>query len=179
MVRLKEQGKVLHWGVSINDHAPETAMRLLADPIIESAQIIYNIYDRSPEREFFDLARKRDLGVIVRVPLDEGSLAGAIGPGTTFAPGDWRNHYFRGGRRREAHERAEALKALLGEEAGTLPELALRFCLSRPEVSTVIPGMRRPEHARANAAVSDGRLLSPALLDRLKGHAWNKNWYGS
>ncbi len=178
MERLAQQGKVLHWGISINDHAPETALRVLSDPLLETAQVIYNIYDRSPERELFDLARRTDLGIIVRVPFDEGALTGAIGPDTEFPAGDWRQRYFQGERKAEASRRAEKLKELLGDEAKTLPELALRFCLSRPEVSTVIPGMRRPEHARANAAVSDGQALSPSLLRLLADHAWEKNWYG-
>ena len=179
MVRLREEGKVLHWGVSINDHAPETALRLLADPIVEAVQVIYNIFDRSPERALFDLAREKKIGVIVRVPFDEGALTGAIREETTFPPGDWRAGYFGGKRKVEAARRADALKPLLGEEAHTLPELALRFVLSRAEVSTVIPGMRRPEHAEANAAVSDGRALSPALVERLLAHGWEKNWYGT
>jgi aryl-alcohol dehydrogenase-like predicted oxidoreductase len=179
MERLKRDGKVLHWGVSINDHAPETALRLLEDPLIETAQVIYNVYDRSPERSLLTLARERRIGVIVRVPFDEGALTGGIGPDTVFPDGDFRARYFRGDRPKEAARRADALKELLGEEAATLPELALRFILSRTEVSTVIPGMRRPEHAKANAAVSDGRALSPALLDRLTAHAWDKNWYGA
>lgn len=177
MERLKEQGKVLHWGVSINDHAPETALRVLEDPLIETAQVIYNIFDRSPERALFDLAKRRDLGVIVRVPLDEGALTGAIGPDTTFPAGDWRHEYFKEQRKEELVRRVEALQALLDGQARTLPELALRFCLSRIEVSTVIPGMRHPEHARANAAVSDGNPLSADLLEKLWTHSWKKNWY--
>jgi aryl-alcohol dehydrogenase-like predicted oxidoreductase len=177
MEKLSMEGKVRHWGISINDHAPETALRALADPIFETAQIIYNVFDRSPEKALFALARERDLGIIVRVPFDEGALTGAIRPDTTFPEGDWRHRYFRGDRPAQAAHRADALRELLGEEAKTLPELALRFILSRPEVSTVIPGMRRAEHARANAAVSDGRPLSPAMLDRLRAHAWDKNWY--
>jgi aryl-alcohol dehydrogenase-like predicted oxidoreductase len=178
MERLREEGKVLHWGISINDHSPETALRVLQDPIMETVQVIYNIYDRSPERELFDLVQRLDLGVIVRVPFDEGALTGAIGADTVFPKGDWREKYFRGDRRVEAARRAAALRGLLGDEAHSLPELALRFCLTRPEVSTVIPGMRRPEHARANAAVSDGHRLSPGLLRLLAQHAWDKNWYG-
>jgi len=177
MEKLSMEGKVRHWGISINDHAPETALRALADPIFETAQVIYNVFDRSPEKALFALARERDLGIIVRVPFDEGALTGAIRPDTTFPEGDWRHRYFRGDRPAQAAHRADALRELLGEEAKTLPELALRFILSRPEVSTVIPGMRRAEHARANAAVSDGRPLSPAMLDRLRAHAWDKNWY--
>jgi aryl-alcohol dehydrogenase-like predicted oxidoreductase len=177
MERLVAEGKVRHWGISINDHAPETALRALGDPLFETAQVIYNIFDRSPERELLARAREKNIGIIVRVPFDEGSLTGAIRPDTRFPEGDWRHRYFRGERRAEAARRADALKTLLGDEAKTLPELALRFVLSRPEVSTVIPGMRRTEHARANAAISDGRPLSPALLERLGAHAWTKNWY--
>ena len=177
MEALSAEGKVRHWGISINAHAPETALRAFQDPLFSCAQVIYNIFDRSPERELFPLAAERGIGIIVRVPFDEGALTGNVRADTTFPEGDWRNNYFRGDRRAEAGRRADALAALLGEEAKTLPELALRFVLSRPEVSTVIPGMRRAEHARANAAVSDGRVLSAALLDRLHAHAWTKNWH--
>jgi aryl-alcohol dehydrogenase-like predicted oxidoreductase len=177
MEKLAAEGKVAHWGISINDHAPETALRALGDPLFETAQVIFNIFDRSPERELFALAREKQIGIIVRVPFDEGTLTGTIRPDTVFPEGDWRHRYFQGDRRAEAARRAEALLPLLGEEAKTLPELALRFILARPEVSTVIPGMRRPEHARANAAVSDARKLSTAMLERLKSQAWDKNWY--
>jgi aryl-alcohol dehydrogenase-like predicted oxidoreductase len=104
-------------------------------------------------------------------------LTGAVRADTEFPEGDWRHRYFRGDRRAQAAKRADALRELLGDEAKTLPELALRFILAAPEVSTIIPGMRRPEHARANAAVSDGRKLSAAMLERLRSHAWDKNWY--
>jgi len=177
MVRLTEEGKVLHWGISINDHAPATALRALADPMFETAQVIYNIYDRSPETALFTLARKKPLGVIVRVPFDEGALTGRIRADTVFPAGDWREGYFAGDRRAEAGKRADALAKLLGEEVQTLPELALRFCLSSPEVSTVIPGMRRAEHVRSNIAASQKGPLSPGMLSRLEAHAWDKNWY--
>lgn len=177
MARLKKEGKVLHWGISINDHAPETALRVLQDPLFETAQVIYNIYDRSPEAALFGLARTKPLGIIVRVPFDEGALTGQIRSTTVFPPGDWRAEYFSGDRRAEAERRSKALAALLGEEVETLPELALRFCLSSPAVSTVIPGMRRPDHVRQNAAASAKGPLSPRLLSNLKAHAWDKNWY--
>jgi aryl-alcohol dehydrogenase-like predicted oxidoreductase len=179
MVRLTEEGKVLHWGISINDHAPETALRVLADPLFETAQVIYNIYDRSPEKALFALAKQKPLGVIVRVPFDEGALTGRIRADTVFPAGDWREEYFQGDRRAEAGKRADALALLLGEEADTLPELALRFCLSSPQVSTVIPGMRRADHVRSNVAAVEKGALSPAMLSRLKSHAWDKNWYSA
>jgi aryl-alcohol dehydrogenase-like predicted oxidoreductase len=177
IMRLKEEGKVLHWGISINDHEPETALRALEDPIFETAQVIYNIYDRSPERELFALARKKLLGIIVRVPFDEGALTGQIKANTVFPPGDWRADYFAGDRKAEVEKRAKALSGLLSREVETLPELALRFCLSAPQVSTVIPGMRRPAHVRQNVAAAERGPLPPDLLLKLRSYAWDKNWY--
>jgi aryl-alcohol dehydrogenase-like predicted oxidoreductase len=175
--RLKEEGKVLHWGISINDHAPETALRVLQDPIFETAQVIYNIYDRSPETALFELATKKPLGIIARVPFDEGALTGQIKANTTFPAGDWREQYFAGERKAEAERRAKALATVLDDEVETLPELALRFCLSAPEVSTVIPGMRRPARVRQNVVASAKGALPRAMLAKLKPHAWEKNWY--
>jgi aryl-alcohol dehydrogenase-like predicted oxidoreductase len=177
IVRLKREGKVQHWGISINDHAPETALRVLRDPIFETAQVIYNIYDRSPERALFELARTKPLGVIVRVPFDEGALTGQIRADTVFPAGDWREEYFAGDRRAEVERRGKALARMLDDQVQTLPELALRFCLSSPQVSTVIAGMRRAPHVRANAAAADKGPLAPGLLAKLEAHAWEKNWY--
>ena len=177
IVRLKQEGKVLHWGISINDHAPETALKVLEDPIFETAQVIYNIYDRSPEKALFALAKKKPLGIIVRVPFDEGALTGQITAKTVFPAGDWRAQYFAGDRKAEAERRAKDLSQVLDDQVETLPELALRFCLSSSEVSTVIPGMRRPAHVRQNALTATKGSLTPAMLAKLKPHAWDKNWY--
>jgi len=177
IVRLKREGKVLHWGISINDHAPETALGVLKDPVFETAQVIYNIYDRSPERALFELARTKPLGVIVRVPFDEGALTGQIRANTVFPAGDWREQYFTGDRRAEAERRGNALAQLLDDQVQTLPELALRFCLSSPQVSTVIPGMRRAAHVRQNVAAAEQGRLTEGMLAKLEAHAWDKNWY--
>jgi aryl-alcohol dehydrogenase-like predicted oxidoreductase len=117
------------------------------------------------------------VGVLARVPLDEGGLTGTITPESTFPEGDFRAHYFRGERRREVFERCQALSKLLGQEARTLPELALRFCLGHEAVSSVIPGLRRVQTVEASCAVGDGRRLSPELLAQLKQHAWPRNFY--
>jgi len=177
IVRLKREGKVLHWGISINDHAPETALGVLKDPVFETAQVIYNIYDRSPERALFELARTKPLGVIVRVPFDEGALTGQIRASTVFPAGDWREQYFTGDRRAEAERRGKALAQLLDDQVQSLPELALRFCLSSPQVSTVIPGMRRAAHVRQNVAAAEQGRLTEGMLAKLEAHAWDKNWY--
>src|SRR3989449_4474303 len=177
LVRLKKEGKVLHWGISINDHAPETALKVLADPLLETAQVIYNVYDRSPERALLPLARTKPLGVIGRVPFDEGALTGQIRSDTVFPAGDWRAEYFAGDRRAEAERRGRALAGLLDDEVQSLPELALRFCLSAPQVSTVIPGMRRATHVQQNVAAAEKGKLSAGMLSKLEPHAWEKNWY--
>jgi aryl-alcohol dehydrogenase-like predicted oxidoreductase len=165
-------------GISVNDHDPGSAIEAVRRvDLITCVQVIYNLFDRSPEQRLFPLCRERNVGVIARVPLDEGGLTGAIGPDTTFPRGDWRNEYFAGDRKAELARRVEALKPLLLSEAPNLIEGALRFCLSNPAVTTVIPGMRTPEHARANCAVGNARALSPALLARLEVHAWPRDWY--
>lgn len=177
LLGLKNSGKTRFLGISVNDHDPASALRAVASGIFDTVQIIYNIFDQSPADAFFPACLRHDVGVIARVPLDEGGLTGAITPETTFPEGDWRNQYFRGDRKRQVFERTEALKTLLGEEAKSLPELALRFCLGHDAVSTVIPGMRRIASVEANTAVSDGRRLSAALLERLKAHAWRRSFY--
>jgi aryl-alcohol dehydrogenase-like predicted oxidoreductase len=175
--KLKEQGKVRHFGISINDHQPSNGVLAAATGLIDTFQVIYNIFDQTPEEKLFPVCREMNLGIIARVPFDEGALTGTITPGTTFPPGDFRNNYFAGERKEEVFRRTERLKRLLGIEAGSLPELALRFCLHPPAVSTVIPGMRSIRNVRANCSVSDGRTLSDSLLAQLRGHAWKKNFY--
>lgn len=179
MQRMIREGKVLHWGISVNDHQPDSALRILEDPLIESVQVIYNIFDRSAEAALLERATEHEVGVLARCPFDEGALVGAITAESQFHPDDFRSRYFRGNRKAQAAERADRLRPLLGDEASSLAELALRFCLSRSEVSSVIPGMRRPDHVRSNVAVGDGRALSAALLERLADHAWDKNWYAN
>lgn len=174
---LREQGKVRYFGISINDHQPSNGLRAAGTGLIDTFQVIYNIFDQAAEDELFPFCREKNIGVIARVPLDEGGLSGTITPATTFPPGDFRNNYFKGKRKDEVLRRTNELRRLLGEEAGSLPELALRFCLHPPEVSTVIPGMRSMKNVRANCAVSDGRSLSDTLLSGLRAHSWTRNFY--
>ncbi|MDE3058529.1 MAG: aldo/keto reductase [Bacteroidota bacterium] len=175
--KLKREGKVAHFGISINDHQPASALKAAATGMIDSFQVIYNIFDQSPEDELFPYCQKHNIGVIVRVPFDEGGLTGRVTPETKFPDKDWRNNYFTGDRKQQVAERVEKLKPLLGAEAKTLPELALRFCLSHPAVSTIIPGMRTEAHAETNAAVSDGEKLSQQTLAELHKHRWVRNFY--
>jgi len=174
---LKRSGKVRAVGISINDHQPDSALEIIETGLIDTVQAIYNIFDQSPERNLFPLAIARDIGVIARVPLDEGSLTGKIDEHTRFAPGDFREGYFQGDRKRQVREHVESLLRDLGVDAAGLPEIALRFCLSHPAVSTVIPGMRSLRNAEANCAVSDKGALPQETLAVLRRHAWDRNFY--
>ena len=164
-------------GISINDHQPDSALEIVETGLIDTVQVIYNIFDQSPERSLFPLAMARGIGVIARVPLDEGSLTGKIDEHTRFAPGDFREAYFQGDRKKQVREHVESLVADLGVDAGRLPEVALRFCLSHPAVSTVIPGMRSPRNAEANCAVPGKGPLPQKTLAVLRRHAWNRSFY--
>ena len=174
MTRLREQGKVKFFGISINDYQPSNAIRALKAGHIDTVQVIYNIFEQAPEQELFSICQALNIGVIARVPFDEGGLTGGIRPDTVFPQGDFREWFFKGDRKTKVHNRVERLRLLLGAEADGLPELALRFTLAHPAVSTVIPGMRSPRHVAANASVSDGRLLSAGMLSRLKPFAWDR-----
>lgn len=174
---LKAAGKIRHFGISINDHQPDSALEVIATGVVDTVQVIYNIFDQTPENNLFPACLKQDVGVLARVPLDEGALTGAIREDTEFAPGDFRASYFRGDRKRQVAERVAALRKDLADVAGTMADVALRFCLSHPAVSTVIPGMRKVANVEANARVSAEGPLPEAVLARLRKHAWTKNFY--
>jgi aryl-alcohol dehydrogenase-like predicted oxidoreductase len=174
---LRAAGKIRFFGVSINDHEPANSLRLIESAAADTVQVIYNLFDQSPEDELFPACREHDVGVIARVPLDEGGLTGRIGPDTEFDEDDHRGEYFRGDRKREVAERAAAITADHGVAPEELPDLALRFILSEPAVSTVIPGMRSLRNVERNVAVSDGRRLSGDELDALRRHRWVRNFY--
>ena len=173
---LKRSGKVRAVGVSINDHQPDTALGLIGTGLIDTVQVIYNIFDQSPQRQLFPKCMERNIGVLARVPLDEGGLTGNIDATTAFPESDFRNFYFRGDRKRQVAERVDAIKKDLSAADG-LAETALRFCLSHPAVSTVIPGMRSLRNAEANCKLPDKGPLPPATLEILKRHAWERNFY--
>lgn len=174
LLKLREQGKVRYIGISINDYQPTNVIKALRTGHIDAVQVIYNLFEQAPQDELYPVCQELNIGVLARVPFDEGGLTGAIKPDTVFPQDDFRSWFFRGDRKQKVFDRVEKLKALLGEEAATLPELALRFTLSHDAVSTVIPGMRSTRHVTANIACSDGRKLSPELLERLKDFAWDR-----
>ena len=175
---LKRSGKVQAVGISINDHQPDGALEIIGTGLIDTAQVIYNIFDRTPETNLFPVAMERDIGVIARSPLDEGALTGRINQHTQFEPTEFRARYFKGDRKKHVAERVAAIERDLGIQDGVMPEVALRFCLSHPAVSSVIPGMRTRANVEFNCTIPGKGALPEKVLAILRQHAWEKNFYG-
>jgi aryl-alcohol dehydrogenase-like predicted oxidoreductase len=176
---LRSSGRVGHFGISINDHQPSNGLRVIESGAVDTVQVIYNVFDQSPEDELFPACREHGVGVIARVPLDEGGLTGTIGPDTEFPDGDFRSSYFRGDRKREVQERVRAIAADLGIAEEEVAEIALRFVLSEPAVSAVIPGMRSIRNVERNVATSDGRGVPEGWRAKLRSHRWVRDFYSS
>jgi aryl-alcohol dehydrogenase-like predicted oxidoreductase len=173
MELLSRQGKVEHWGISVNRWEPDNSLRTLATGLFSAVQVIYNIFDQNPEDNLFPLCKKVDVGIIARVPFDEGTLTGTLNYDTVFPEGDWRSTYFVPENLKASVDHANALKPLI-PHGMDMPELALRFILSNPQVGTIIPGMRKIRHVEANISASDGRALPEELLRQLKAHRWDR-----
>ncbi len=170
---LKRERVIEGVGISVNRWEPTNCLKAIATGLIDSIQVIYNIFDQAPEDELFVKAREHDIGIIARVPLDEGGLTGTLTKASRWPDGDWRNTYFCAANLAPTVERAERLKAMV-PQGMTLPELALRFILRHPAVSTVIPGMRSLAHVQANLEVSDAERLPDELFTALRGHRWDR-----
>jgi aryl-alcohol dehydrogenase-like predicted oxidoreductase len=177
VAKLKDEGKIRHFGLSLNDHVPATGVDAVRSGVVDTVQVIYNVFDQSPEDGLLPACAEHGVGVIVRVPLDEGALTGAITPESTFPDGDWRHRYFAGDRKREVQQHVQAILDDLGEPVERLAEIALRFVLSDPAVSTVIPGMRTVRNVERNMAVGDGQGLPVDVVEKLRKHRWVRNFY--
>ncbi len=175
--KLTKQGKVKNWGISTNDYQSSNCFKAIDTGLISTIQFIFNIFHQKPTEKSLPHALKNNIGLIVRVPLDEGGLSGKFTKETKFEEGDFRKDFFKGERLTELVDRVGKLTGLLGEEAETIPELDLRYILSFDEISTVIPGMRKLAHVQKNTTVSDGRKLSKKLMEQLKKHKWERNFY--
>lgn len=174
---LRRSGKVRYFGISISEHDPDSALEAIKTGLLTAVQVIYNIFDQTPEKNLFPLCQEMKVGVLARVPLDEGGLTGTINENTQFEPGEFRESYFRGDRKREVREHVEALQRDLKAVPGSLPQIAIRFCLSNKAVTSVIPGMRRIETVEDNARATAAGMLDPRTLAILKRHAWDRNFY--
>jgi aryl-alcohol dehydrogenase-like predicted oxidoreductase len=175
MDELRAQGLVRAVGISINRWEPWNGVRAVRAGLVDAVQVIYNIFDQNPEDELFPACRERDVAVIARVPFDEGTLIGTLNLESRWPEGDWRNTYFVPDNLIPSVERADALKPLAARAGLKMPEMALRFILSNPTVSTIIPGMRKTKNVEANVEASDAGPLSSELLEELRQHRWERS----
>jgi aryl-alcohol dehydrogenase-like predicted oxidoreductase len=173
MSDLKREGLIGGIGISVNRWEPENGIETLRTGLVDAVQVIYNIFDQAPEDELFPRCRELGVAVIARVPFDEGSLTGTLTRDTQFPRGDFRRTYFGPDNLDPTMDRVDALLPVVSEGM-TLAELAMRFILANPDVSTVIPGMRRPTHVRANLATSDAPPLERELVGELRKHRWDR-----
>jgi len=171
--KLKADGLIRFFGLSLNRWEPENGIKAIRTGLVDVVQVIYNIFDQSPEDKLFPLCRELNIGVIARVPLDEGSLGGKMTAQTKFPKDDWRALYFGPENLQNTITRVDKLKAVVPKNM-SLPEMALGFILSNPTVSTTIIGMRKPDHVKQNIATSDAGPLPPELLRKLKAHRWDR-----
>ncbi|MCX6550250.1 MAG: aldo/keto reductase [Acidobacteria bacterium] len=170
---LKAQKLVRGVGISINRWQPKNAIQALRTGLIDAVQVVYNIFDQAPEDELFPVCQELGVAVIARVPFDEGSLTGTMTVHDTWPQGDWRNIYFTPQNLRATLARVERVRDDV-PRGMDLPELALRFILHHPAVTTVIPGMRTERHVERNLAASDGRPFPAGLLTAMRAHRWDR-----
>jgi aryl-alcohol dehydrogenase-like predicted oxidoreductase len=173
---LKKQGKIRASGVSANDWDPYGAVNLVKSGWIDSVQVIYNLFEQRPQEQLLPAALEHNVGILARVPFEEGLLTGKLGPGYAFDKDDWRANWLTQERLVEAKRRVDALVPFLAPDRPSLAALALKFILSHPAVSTTIPGMRKIKNVEENAAASDGLLLDAATLAELHKHAFAHGW---
>ncbi len=177
---LKQKGIIKAFGISIDRWEPENSIKVLKTGLIDAVEVIYNVFDQAPEDKLFPVCKELNIGVIARVPFDEGTLTGNLTLNSKWPDGDWRNSYFGPENLKPSVERAEKLKQLL-PNGMTLPELALRFIISNPIVSTTIPGMRKIKNVEINTHASDLGPLDKSLIDRIRKYRWNRkptSWAG-
>jgi len=170
---LKEEKLVRAIGISVNRWQPTNVLRALATGLIDSVQVVYNIFDQQPEDVLFPECQRRGVAVIARVPFDEGSLTGTLTADSRWPEGDFRNIYFQAENLRNTLERVDRLRPDL-PDGMSMPEAALRFILQNPAVSTVIPGMRKLRHVESNLRVNDRRRLTADEMERLRRHRWDR-----
>ena len=164
--RRKKEGKIRHYGVSIN--TMEEGVAAVKDGRSETIQVEYNLLAQEPAEAFFPIAQTANIGIIARVPLKRGILTGKLTAADEqrFAGEDVRARSFKGEAFRKELAKAEQLRFLVHGPMQTLTQTAVAFCVAHPAVSVTIPGARNAAQMRENAAGADA-TLPPEDLERV------------
>ncbi len=176
---LRVEGKIDKIGISIRDYRPDEGLSIAKLGLVDSIQVVFNMFEQRPKAELFPVGASSGTGFIARVPFDSGSLIGHWNEGTyeTWEVGSVQHQLFRDGRFAETLAKMKVLKSLCSPYYATLAEAAMRFALSSPQVSTVIPGMLNPAEVDMNVNYSDGDEFPVELLVKLAEHNWPRNFY--
>jgi aryl-alcohol dehydrogenase-like predicted oxidoreductase len=170
---LKRDGLIRAFGIRVTRWQPYNGRRALDTGVVYAVLVVYNVFDQAPEDRLFPACRARGAAVIARVPLDEGSLTGTLTRESRWPDTDWRSSYFTPSHLDATVARVERLRPLV-PEGTSMAQLALRFVLSHPDVSTVIPGMRKSRHVESNMAASQAGALAGPLVAALRAHRWDR-----
>jgi aryl-alcohol dehydrogenase-like predicted oxidoreductase len=168
---LRHHGLIGAVGISINRWEPWNGVRAVQSGLVDSVQVIYNIFDQNPEDELFPACAAMDVGVIARCPFDEGSLTGSLTLQSQWPVDDWRSTYFVPENLKASVEHAEALRPII-PPGMDMPQMALRFILNNPTVSTIIPGMRKLKNVNGNIRAANMGPLPVDLHTELRKHRW-------
>lgn len=176
---LRVEGKVDRVGVSLRDYRPDEGVDVAALGLVDSIQVIFNLFEQRPTERLFPASAASDTAIIDRVAFDSGSLSGLWTSATydSWEEGSQQREMFRGERFTETYERVEALKAVVSPYYSSLAEAAVKYVLSSPEVSTVIAGMSSSRNIARNVGYSDGQPFPEELRAQLADHAWIRNYY--
>jgi aryl-alcohol dehydrogenase-like predicted oxidoreductase len=176
---LRAEGKIDRIGVSLRDYRADEGVAIARSGLIDSIQVIYNIFEQSPEAELLAAAAETQTAIIVRVALDSGSLSGAWTPASydDWADGSVLKTLYRGDRFAQTLERVAAIREVTDPFYEGLDEAAIRFVLDPPQVSTAIIGMTSANRIERNLSFGDGRGLAPGLHEKLTGFEWKRNFY--
>lgn len=183
LIELKKEGKIREIGISLRDYRPDEGIEIAKTGRIQSEQVVYNLFEQRPVNELFPTCKEHKVAILARVPFDESALVGNWAEDTyaSFPVDDLRHVYFKGERFKKTYEKVEEMKRLVQEMTGgqysSLAEVALRFCLSQPAVTCVIPGMVTRQHLLENCKVSDGIPLSEELLTAMRVFNWPRNYH--
>ncbi len=180
--KLRDEGKIGLIGISTPEQDQSCVIQLMRDGLVDVVQVIFNLFDQEAAAQILPVAAETGTGVIVRVSLDEGSLAGKYERDHEFPENDFRHRYFAGDRMARTADRVQDIRqdvTTFGlQDAYSMADIAIKFALSRSEVSTVIAGMRTVEQVEQNTRASQLKNLPEDLLIQLRRHNWRRGvWY--
>jgi len=174
MHKLREQGKIRTFGISVSDHRPDDANEVIRAGLVDIIEAPYSILDQRALERLFPLAQDYNVSIIARTPLASGALAGHWHEGMKFHRDDWRRRVFRGELLKQTVQRVDRVKSFV-DSTVPLAQIALRFCVSHPAITAVIPGVRTAEQVRCNLAAGPQGPLPQQLQDHLT-HLWSEEF---